>query len=411
MRRVVITGIGVVSPLGKDAKGTWNELIEGKSGAGPIERFDATDFDVRFSCQVKGFDPLQYLDRKEAKRCDLFAQYAVAASDQALEDAGFEKLPDPERCGVIIGSGVGGIKTFEEQCSTYLARGARRVSPFFIPMFIPDMASGLVSIRHGARGPNYCTVSACASSAHAIGESYRLIQSGKADMMICGGAEAAITPLAVAGFANMKALSTRNDEPDRASRPFDRDRDGFVMGDGSGILFLESLESAESRGATIRAEVIGYGMSADAHHMTQPAPGGMGAKLSMLACIEDGDIDTTDVGYINAHGTSTPFGDAAEVLAVKEVFGDHARDLICGSTKSMTGHLLGAAGGLEAAISVMVLETGVIPPTINQENPDPQCDLNCAPNVKVERKIEVALSNSFGFGGHNVTLALRRNGN
>ncbi len=405
-----MTGIGIVSPLGKSADETWQGLVEGRSGAGPIGRFDATDFDVRFACEVKDFDPLEYLNRKEAKRCDLFAQYAVAASDQALQDAGLTNLPDADRCGVVIGSGVGGIQTFEEQCRAFLEKGARRVSPFFVPMFIPDMAAGLISIRYGARGPNYCTVSACASAAHAIGEASRLIQSGKADLMICGGAEAAITPLAISGFTNMKALSTRNDEPEKASRPFDRDRDGFVMGDGAGILILESLDSAEARGARVRAKVIGYGMSADAHHMTQPAPGGVGARKAMLECIADGGFDPAEVGYINTHGTSTPHGDVAEVKAVKEVFGEHAWNLVCGSTKSMTGHLLGAAGGLEAAISIMVLEEGVVPPTINQENADPECDLDCAPNVKVEKSVEVALSNSFGFGGHNVTLAFRRNG-
>jgi 3-oxoacyl-[acyl-carrier-protein] synthase II len=388
---------------------TWDQLLAGSSGAGPIERFDPSALDVRFACEVKGFDPQAYMDRKEAKRADRYAQYAIAAASMAIADAGYgDAFPDPDRAGVIIGSGIGGIATFEEQCKLYLERGPARVSPFFVPMFIPDIASGLVSIRWNARGPNYCTVSACASSAHALGESFRLVQTGVADVMVTGGAEAAVTPLAIAGFSNMKALSTRNDEPTRASRPFDRGRDGFVMGDGSGVLVLETLEHALDRGATIYGEVLGYGMSADAHHMTQPAPGGEGAKRAMVHCLEDGTIDPTDVGYINAHGTSTPHGDIAETAAAKDVFGDHARKLIMGSTKSMTGHLLGAAGAVESSITLMVMRHGKIPPTINLEDPDPECDLDYAANNLVERPVEVALSNSFGFGGHNVTLAFGR---
>jgi 3-oxoacyl-[acyl-carrier-protein] synthase II len=349
------------------------------------------------------------MERKETKRADRYAQYAIAAAAQALERAGFNGTrPNGDRTGVLIGSGIGGIATFEEQCKLYLTKGPSRVSPFFIPMFIPDIASGLVSIRIGARGPNYATVSACASSAHAIGEAFRLIQHGKADVMVTGGAEAAITPLAVAGFSNMKALSTRNDDPQRASRPFDQSRDGFVMGNGAGVVILESLEHATERGAHVIAEVVGYGMSADAHHMTQPAPGGAGAILAMRACLEDGCISLEDIGYVNAHGTSTPPGDIAETQAVKTVLGEHARAIIMGSTKSMTGHLLGAAGGLEFSVCAMALETGKIPPTINYETPDPACDLDCAPNKMVERDVTVALSNSFGFGGHNVTLALRK---
>ena len=408
-RRVVVTGLGLISPLGNSVGETWNGLVEGRSGAGPIQRFDPADLDVRFACEVKNFDPTNHMDRKEAKRADLFVQYAIAATGQALRQAGIDgALPDPERCGVIIGSGIGGIGTFEEQCRLSITKGPGRVSPFFVPMFIPDMASGLVSMRWGAKGPNYCTVSACSSSAHALGESFRLVQSGAADMMITGGAEAAVTLLAMAGFQNMRALSMRNDEPERASRPFDRDRDGFVMGDGAGIVIVESLESAQNRGVTILAEVLGYGMSADAHHMTQPAPGGEGARRAMAACLADARVSPTDVGYINAHGTSTPHGDVAEVRAVRHQFGAHADNIIMGSTKSMTGHLLGAAGGLEFSVCVMVLQTGVIPPTINQDNADPECDIDCAPNKKVEREIDVALSNSFGFGGHNVTLAVGR---
>jgi 3-oxoacyl-[acyl-carrier-protein] synthase II len=409
---VAVTGLGVVSPLGLNVTDTWAGLVAGKSGAARIRRFDPSNLEVRFGCEVKDFDPSPYVDRKEAKRFDLFLQYAIAAATQALADAGLgEKVPEPERAGVIIGSGIGGIGTFEEQCRISIEQGPKRVSAFFVPMFIPDIASGVVSIRTGAKGPNYCTVSACASSAHALGESFRLIQQGVADVMITGGAEAAITPLAIAGFTNMKALSTRNDEPERASRPFDKGRDGFVMGDGAGIIVLEELEHARKRGARIYAEVLGYGMSADAYHITQPAPGGDGARRAMLAAFADAKIDRARVGYINTHGTSTPHGDAAEVKAIKDVFGDHARKLVAGSTKSMTGHLLGAAGGLEFAVSVLAIINGVIPPTINVDDPDPECDLDCAPNRAVERQVEVALSNSFGFGGHNVSLLVGRYGN
>jgi 3-oxoacyl-[acyl-carrier-protein] synthase II len=408
-RRVVITGLGLVSPLGNTVSETWGGLLAGKSGAAPIQRFDPVEMDVRFACEVKGFDPLACMDRKEVKRSDRFVHYAMAATQEALAGAGLDStLPDPDRTGVLIGSGIGGIWTFEEQCRISIEKGFKRVSPFFVPMFIPDIASGLISIRYGAKGPNYCTVSACASSAHALGESFRLIQNGDADMMITGGAEAAVTPLAMAGFANMKALSTRNDAPEKASRPFDKERDGFVMGDGSGVMILESLESAAARGATIIGEVLGYGMSADAHHMTQPVPGGEGARRAMEACLLDADLQPTEVQYINSHGTSTPHGDIAETQAVKALFGEHAFELVMSSTKSMTGHLLGATGALEAGITLLVMEHGVIPPTINNEFPDPECDLNCAPNVKLERDVQVSLTNSFGFGGHNVTLALGR---
>ncbi len=341
--------MGLVTSVGETTEDTWEALLAGRSGARPIERFDPTDFNVRFACEVKEFDPTQYMERKEARRADLFAQFGVAAADLAVREAGWDlSRPAGERTGVLIGSGIGGIQTFEDQCKVYLEKGPNRVSPFFVPMFIPDMASGLVSIRLGATGPNYCTVSACASSAHAVGESFRLIELGKADAMVTGGAEAPITALAVAGFGNMKALSTRNDEPEKASRPFDKGRDGFVLGDGAGVIVLESLDHARNRGAKILAEVVGYGMSADAHHMTQPAPGGEGAMRAIRECLADRGIDKTEIGYINAHGTSTPLGDIAEVRAVKEVFGEHARNLVMGSTKSMTGHLLGAAGGVAA---------------------------------------------------------------
>ncbi len=407
-RRVVVTGMGLLSPVGNTTDETWEAMLAGRSGAGPISRFDPSDFYARIACEVKDFDPTDYMDRKEAKRADRYAQYGIAAAEMAVCDAGWDRSkPAGDRTGVIIGSGIGGIETFQEQCTIYLDKGPRKVSPFFVPMFIPDMAAGLVSMRLGARGPNYCTVSACSSSAHALGESFRLIQWGKADAMIAGGAEAAITPLSVAGFGNMKALSMRNDEPQAASRPFDKGRDGFVLGEGAGVLILEELEHAKARGANIRAELVGYGMSADAHHMTQPAPGGEGAIRAMKECLSDAELVPTDVTYINAHGTSTPQGDIAETRAVKCVFGDHAKTMVMGSTKSMSGHLLGAAGGVEFGVCVKVIQSGTIPPTINNDDPDPECDLDCAPNIKVERDVEVAVSNSFGFGGHNVSLAVR----
>lgn len=408
-RRVVVTGFGLVTPLGNTVEETWSALVAGRSGAARIRRFDPTPFEVTFGCEVKGFDTLAYMDRKEARRSDLFSQYAIAAAQQAVDHAGLAGgFPHPSRSGVVIGTGIGGIGTFEEQCRVFLEQGPSRVSAFFVPMFIPDMAAGLVAMRFGVTGPNYCTVSACASSAHAIGEALRLIQDGDADVMIAGGAEAAITPLAIAGFGNMKALSTRNDDPEGASRPFDKERDGFVMGDGAGVVVVESLEHAEQRGARILGEVAGYGMSADAYHMTQPAPEGRGAQQAMRAALADARLAPSDVAYINAHGTSTPHGDIAETEAVKAVFGAHARRLVFGSTKSMTGHLLGAAGGLEFTICVLIIERGVIPPTINYRTPDPRCDLDCAPNAAVRRRVDVALSNSFGFGGHNVSLAVKR---
>lgn len=407
--RVVVTGAGLVTPIGPDVASTWAGLLAGKSGAGPITKFDPSRLGVRFACEVKGFDPLQYMDRKEARRYDLFAQFALGAAHQAITQAGLEgKFPDPERTGVVIGSGIGGMQTYEDNCAAYITKGPDRVSPFFVPMYIPDIAAGLVSIRYGLKGPNFCTVSACASSAHAIGECYKMIRHGSAVAMVAGGAEAAITGLTVAAFDNMKALSRRNDAPDQASRPFDKERDGFVLGDGAGCVVLESLEHAQARGATILGEVIGYGMSGDAHHITAPPDDGNGAARAMVMCLEDGRIDKAEVGYVNAHGTSTPQGDVAETRAVKTVFGDRAKNLIFGSTKSMTGHLLGGAGALEFIVSMLAVTTGRIPPTINQVTPDPECDLDCAPNKAVERKFDVALSNSFGFGGHNVTLAVRR---
>ncbi|HEX7090240.1 MAG TPA: beta-ketoacyl-ACP synthase II [Longimicrobiales bacterium] len=410
--RVVVTGVGLITPVGNDTRSSWAALLEGRSGAGPITQFEATDdFDVRFACEVKGFDPEQYLDRKEVRRTDRFAQFAVAAAQQAVDDAGLaQRLPrmNRDRIGVIIGSGIGGIRTFEEQARVMLERGPQRISPFFVPMFIGDIAAGLISMRYGLRGPNYATVSACASSAHAVGAAYRIVQRGEADLMIAGGAEATVTPLTMAGFAAMKALSTRNDCPEAASRPFDAERDGFVLGEGSGALIVESLESALDRGAQILGEIVGVGQTADAYHLTAPAPEGAGAQLAMRLALEDAGCAPEDIDYINAHGTSTPANDLNETLAVKAVFGDHAYRLVMGSTKSMTGHLLGAAGAVEAIITLRVCATGQIPPTINFSTPDPDCDLNYAHNQRLERTVDVALSNSFGFGGHNVCLALRR---
>ena len=406
--RVVVTGLGLVTPLGNNVEDSWAGLLEGRSGAAPITKFDPARFQVRFACEVKGFDALRFMDKKEARRYDLFVQYALGAAQEAVTQAGLEgKFPSPERTGVIIGSGIGGMVTFEEQTKLLITQGPDRVSPFFIPMFIPDIAAGLVSIRYGLKGANYATVSACASSAHALGQSYQLIQSGHADAMLTGGTEAAISELAIAGFQNMRALSTRNDAPEQASRPFDKDRDGFVLGDGAAMVMLDSLEHAQARGATILGQVLGYGLSGDAYHITSPAPSGEGAQRAMRDCLADAGIGVESVGYINAHGTSTSQGDIAETAAVKAVFGAQARKLIFGSTKSMTGHLLGAAGGLEFAICLLAARTGKIPPTINQVTPDPECDLDCAPNTAVDRTIDVALSNSFGFGGHNVTLAVR----
>ena len=409
-RRVAITGLGVVSPLGNDAATTWEGLVAGRSGAGPITKFDPAKLRVRFACEVKGFDPLQYIEKKEARRYDLFAQFSMGASVQAISDSCLEKTGtlDPKRVGVIIGTGTGGIATFEDNMRAYVEKGPDRVSPFFVPMFMANVASALVSMRYGFQGPNYATVSACASSGHAVGDAFRLIRAGEADVMVAGGSEAAITPLAIASFANMKALSERNDDPASASRPFDKDRDGFVMGDGAATVILEDWDRAKARGARIYAELVGYGATADAHHITAPAPDGSGAQEAMRLAMKDGGIKLSEVGYINAHGTSTPYGDAAETAAVKAVFGEQARKLVFGSTKSMTGHLLGAAGAFEFAVCTLALHHGVIPPTINQFHVDPACDLDSAPNHAVRRQVEVALSNSFGFGGHNVTLAVRR---
>ena len=410
-RRVVITGLGAITPVGNDVPSTWDALLAGESGAGPITIFEITDEYVsRIACEVKDFDPLNFLEKKEARRYDRFAQFSIVAADEAMRSARLEGAPDgvaAERFGVIFGSGIGGISTMEAQHDVLRARGPGRVSPFFIPMFIPDIAAGLISIRFASKGPNYATVSACASGAHAIGDAFRFIERGDADVMIAGGGEATITPLAVAGFSSMKALSTRNDDPAGASRPFDAGRDGFVIGEGAGCVVLEALETAEARGATIVAEVIGYGVSADAHHITMPAPEGKGAQYAMRMAMNDGGVSAEDVDYINAHGTSTQANDRHETAAIKQVLGDSAYSVIVGSTKSMTGHLLGAAGGVEAVITALVCQQGRIPSTINLTDPDPDCDLDYGQHGVVERTVEVALSNSFGFGGHNACLAIR----
>lgn len=410
-RRVVITGLGALTPVGNDVPSTWGALLAGESGAGPITLFETTEqFVTRIACEVKNFDPLAFLDKKEARRYDRFAQFGVGAAVEAMRDAGLAGPPEgvaPERFGVIFGSGIGGISTLEAQHDLIRERGPSRVSPFFIPMFIPDIAAGLISIRFGAQGPNYATVSACASGAHAVGDAFRFIARGDADIMIAGGAEATLTPLAVSGFASMRALSTRNDDPKAASRPFDSGRDGFVIGEGAGCVILEALETAVARGATIVAEMVGYGVSADAYHITMPAPEGKGAQHAMRMAMDDAGVSAEDVDYINAHGTSTQANDRNETAAIKQVLGDSAYSVVVGSTKSMTGHLLGAAGGVEAVITALACQQGRIPPTINLTDPDPDCDLDYAPHGVVERPVGVALSNSFGFGGHNACLAMR----
>ncbi len=413
-RRVVITGVGLVTPVGIGTESAWEALLAGRSGGGVITHFDATeDFATRIACEVKGFDPSLVLDPKEVRRYDRFVQFAMVAADEAMESSGLSGPPEgvpSERFGVIFGSGIGGIGTFEEQCKILLTRGPKRVSPFFVPMFIPDIAPGLISIRYGARGANYTTVSACASSAHAIGEATRTIQRGDADVILAGGTEATITELTVAGFSAMKAMSTRNDEPETASRPFDSTRDGFVMGEGAGALVLESLETAEARGAPILAEVRGYGLSADAYHITAPDPEGSGAKHAMRMALADGGAQPEEVDYVNAHGTSTPHNDRTETAAIRAVLGERADEVVVGSTKSMTGHLLGAAGALEAIVCALAIRDGRVPPTINLSNPDPDCDLDYASDGARDLPVKLALTNSFGFGGHNVSLAIGRPG-
>ena len=410
-RRVVVTGLGAVTPIGTGVEKFWRSLVKGVSGVDRIRSFDPDEFGltVKIAAEVKDFDPLNYMDKKEASRLSLFIQYAVAAVQEALEDSGLlETKFDPLRVGVIIGTGIGGLRDIEEQHSVLLQKGGKRVSPFFIPYGISNMASGYVAIRWGFKGPNYCIVSACATGNHAIGDAMRLIQSGDIDVAIAGGSEAAITPLGVAGFAVMKALSTRNDEPQKASRPFDKERDGFVMGDGAGILVLEEYEHAKARGAKIYAELAGYGATDDAFHVTAPHECGEGAYECMRLALEDAGVKPEEVDYINAHGTSTPLNDKVETMAIKQLFKEHAYRLRVSSNKSMIGHLLGAAGAVEAVATVKTIEEGIIPPTINLENPDPECDLDYVPNEAVRQEVRVALSNSFGFGGTNACLLFRK---
>jgi 3-oxoacyl-[acyl-carrier-protein] synthase II len=408
-RRVVITGVGAVTPLGNTAEEFWAGLLEGRSGIGPITRFDTTGYPTRIAGEVQGFEPLNYIDKKEARKLDPFLKYAIACAVMAVEDAGLDVgKVDGARFGVLVGSGIGGIETLLDSHEVLRTKGPDRVSPFFIPMLIINMASGLISMRFGAKGPNSSVVTACATGNHAIGDAMKIIERGDADVMIAGGAEAIIVPLTIAGFCQMKAMSTRNDEPTKASRPFDAGRDGFVCGEGGGLVVLESLEHASQREARIYAEVVGYGMTSDAHHMTAPDPEGDGAARAMAGALSDAGLDPTAVSYINAHGTSTPYNDKFETIAIKRVFGEHAYRLAVSSTKSMTGHLLGAAGGIEAIATALAIQHGILPPTVNYETPDPDCDLDYVPNQARKQEIEVALTNAFGFGGTNATLALRK---
>lgn len=411
LKRVVVTGLGAITPLGNSVETYWENLIKGVSGAGPITRFDATNFKTKFACEVKDFDPTEYLDRKEVRKMDLFAQYAMGAAEQAIQDSGLNlETLDPDEAGVIWGAGIGGIITFMDEVKAYVeGNGTPRFSPFFIPKMISDIAAGHISMKYGFRGPNYATVSACASSSHAIADAFNHIRMGKAKVFITGGSEAAINEAGVGGFNSMQAMSTFNEDPCRASRPFDKERDGFVIGEGGGALILEEYEHAVARGAKIYCEVAGAGMTADAYHLTAPHPDGLGAAKVMQATLKDGNIDMKDVDYINVHGTSTPRGDIAEILAIEKVFGDHAFELNISATKSMTGHLLGAAGAIESIAAILAINYGIVPPTINHSTPDPEINnkLNLTLNKAQERKVKVALSNTFGFGGHNASVAFK----
>ncbi|NIT57118.1 MAG: beta-ketoacyl-ACP synthase II, partial [Aliifodinibius sp.] len=402
-RRVVVTGMGVVSPIGNSLNEYWENLLKGKSGADYITHFDASNHTTKFAAEVKNFSPQGIIEEKDIRKLDAYSQYALVAAHEAIQDSGLDvDNIDIDRAGVIVGSGIGGIQTFEREHTKFREKGPRRISPFFVPQMISDIAAGHISMKYNLRGPNYCIVSACATASHSIGDAARLIIYGDADVMVTGGAEAAVCPMGIAGFNSMKALSTRNEEPQNASRPFDKLRDGFVVGEGAGILVVEELEHARRRGANIYiyAEIRGIGFTADAYHITAPAPGGQGAIRAMQRCIEDGKLNLTDISYINAHGTSTPFNDKSETNAIKATFGEHAYKLNVSSTKSMTGHLLGAAGGIELIATVLVLQNNVIPPTINYEEPDPECDLNYTPNKPTEKQVHAAISNTFGFGGH-----------
>jgi 3-oxoacyl-[acyl-carrier-protein] synthase II len=409
-RRVVVTGVGLVTPVAIGTEETWRGLLEGRSGIGPITRFDASNFATKFAGEVRGFDPTRWVTSREAKSIDRFIQFAIAAGTFAMEDSGLKITPEnAERVGTYVGAGLGGLQTIEDTHTTLQQKGPRHgISPFFVPQLIINLAPGQLSIRFGAKGPNMSHVSACSSSAHSIGEAFRVVQRGDADVMIAGGAEATITPLGVGGFNSMRALSTRNDNPQKASRPFDNDRDGFVIAEGAGIVILEELEAAKRRGAKIYAELRGYAANADAHHITAPAPEGEGAQRCMKLALKDAGLAPADIDYINAHGTSTKMNDANESTAIKKVFGDHARKVMVSSTKSMTGHMLGAAGGVETAICALTIARGVIPPTINYETPDPECDLDYVPNTARELRIRAAVSNSFGFGGTNASLVFQR---
>jgi 3-oxoacyl-[acyl-carrier-protein] synthase II len=407
--RVVVTGMGALTPVGLTVQNFWQALLKGQDGIGPVTYFDASDFATQIVGELKGFEPSAHFSPKEARRFDPFVQYALAATAEAIADSGLAlDTLDKSRAGVIVSSGIGGIATLEKQHSALLSRGPSKISPFFIPMMISDMAPGQISIQYGFKGPNYTTVSACASAGHAIGDAYRILQRGDADVMIAGGTEATITPLALAGFCAMQALSTRNDEPHRASRPFDAQRDGFVMGEGAGILVLETLDHAQARGASIHAEIAGCAYTADAYHITAPAPGGEGAARVMKLALEDAGLGPQEVDYINAHGTSTPLNDKFETAAIKTVFGEHAHKVPISSTKSMIGHLLGAAAGVEVIAALLSIRDEVIHPTVNYEHPDPECDLDYVPNESRKSPVRVAISNSFGFGGHNVTLVVRK---
>ncbi|HEX2350213.1 MAG TPA: beta-ketoacyl-ACP synthase II [Ktedonobacterales bacterium] len=406
--RVGITGMGLVTPLGNDVATTWKALLEGVSGAGPITKFDASEHSVRFAAEVKGFDPLKYFDRKMARRSGTFTHFAYAAALEALEQSGLDVASMPDDVGVIVGSGAGDLQLMQDQFRIVLGDNPDRVSPFFITMFPANMAAGTLSMMLGLRGPNMATVSACATGANAIGEAYETIRRGDAIAMVAGGTEACIVSITVASFASMHALSRRNDDPEHASRPFDKDRDGFVLGEGAGVVVLEDLEHAKARGAKVYAEVVGYAATSDAHHITEPAPGGSGLALALRKAMRKGNLTPDQIGYINAHGTSTYFNDRAETAAIKSVFGEHAYKLAVSSTKSMTGHMVGAAGGAEAIFTALALHHGVLPPTINYETPDPECDLDCVPNSARKAVVDYAISNSMGFGGHNAVLALKR---
>ena len=408
-RRVVITGMGVITPLGIGLEQSWKNLLKGRPGIRRITQFDASQFSTQIAGEVDGFVPEDFIELKEIKKMDRFIHFALAAAKMALEDSGYAiSDQNAEKVGVFVGSGIGGLRTIEHYHSVLLEKGPKRITPFFIPMLVVNLASGQISIKFGAKGPNSAVATACATGSHAIGDAFKIIQRGDADVMIAGGAESVITPLGIGGFNALKALSTRNDEPEKASRPFDRDRDGFIMGEGAGIVILESIESALQRNANIYAEIVGYGMSADAYHITSPAPGGEGAARCMILALKDGGAEPSDVDYINAHGTGTKHGDELETSAIKTVFREHAYRLLVSSTKSMTGHLLGAAGGVESVITVMSIVDGIVPPTINLDNPDPECDLNYVPYQSKEFPIRYALTNSFGFGGTNACLLFRK---